>query len=177
MNKKKKCKIIWFTGVSGVGKSTICNQLYKQTKKKYKIKIIDGDVFRKKFNNDKKFSIKSIEKNNKLIIKYIDKIRSKFDYVYVAVIAPLKKTRFLARTIFKKNYFEIFLTCNLRTLISRDPKGLYKKAIDGNLKNLIGYSSRVKYEKSKHKKIIFDTSKLTVKNILKKITKNKLIYN
>ena len=66
-------KIIWFTGLSGSGKTTLANYISKKLKaKKYKIKIIDGDIFRKK-NKFNRFTKKSIIKNNLSIINYIDK--------------------------------------------------------------------------------------------------------
>ena len=121
-------KIIWLTGLSGSGKTTLSNYISKKfRKKKFKIKKIDGDIFRKK-NKTKKFSKKSIIKNNLSIINYIDKIKTKYDYIFVSVISPLKKTRIYAFKKFKKNYFEVYVKCNLNELARRDTKKLYIKA-------------------------------------------------
>ena len=129
--RKKLSKIIWFTGLSGAGKSTISNYLFKiLKKKKFKVLKVDGDIFRKKSKNKNKFTFKNIIKNNLKIIGYLRKKHNKYDFILVSVISPLKKTRFLAKNIFKKNYFEVNVHCSFRTLIKRDTKGLYKKAIE-----------------------------------------------
>ena len=93
-----------------------------------------------------------IIKNNLNIIKQIDKIKDNYDFVLVSVISPVLKTRLFAKKKFKENYFEIFMKCNLKTLKLRDTKGLYKKADLNIINNLIGYKSKLKYEKSNYKK-------------------------
>lgn len=164
-----KCKIIWFTGLSGSGKTTLANHIYKEIKlKKFKIKKIDGDIIRKK-NNEKKFNKNSIIKNNLYIINYIDKIKLNYDYIIVSVISPIKKTRLIAKTKFKENYFEIYTKCSIKELIKRDTKNLYLMAKKKIIKNLIGYNSKVKYEVSTYKKLIIKTEYETEKESLKKI--------
>ena len=167
-------KILWFTGLSGAGKSTLSKILgIKLTKLNFKIKIIDGDIFRTKNKNKNNFSKNNILKNNLLIIDYIKKIQKKYDFILVSVISPLLITRNLARTKFGLNYFEIFVKCKIKTLEKRDTKQLYARAKKNIIKNLIGYNSNIKYEVSKYKKIIIDTDKLTkfksINLIIKKI--------
>ena len=166
-----KSKIVWFTGLSGSGKTTLSNFISRQLKKKHKVKKIDGDLFRKK-NRIKVFNKKKIIKNNLLIIKYIDKVRNEYDYIIVSVISPLKKTRIRAKKQFGKNYFEVFTKCNLNTLIKRDTKKLYEKARKKIIKNLIGYNSKIKYEKTTYKKIIVNTAIETINQSAKKFLKN-----
>ena len=164
-----KSKIVWFTGLSGSGKTTLSYYIAKKLKaKKYKIKTVDGDIFREK-KNLKKFTKFSIIKNNLAIIDYIDKEKSKYDYLLVSVIAPLKKTRILANKKFKKKYFEVYIKCNLRELINRDTKKLYYKAKMKIIKDLIGFNSKIKYESSNHKKIIINTAKESIKESANKI--------
>lgn len=164
-----KSKIIWFTGLSGSGKTTLSKYISKKLKaKKYKIKTIDGDIFRKK-KRLKKFTKISIIKNNLSIINYIDKQKSKYDYLLVSVIAPLKKTRIIANKKFKKNYFEVYIKCNLNELINRDTKKLYYKAKMKIIKDLIGFNSKIKYESSNHKKIVVNTAKQTIRESASKI--------
>ncbi len=156
-------KVVWFTGLSGVGKSTISSALFKKLKeRKYKVLKIDGDVFRKKKNYRKKFSKKAIYKNNFEIIKKVKSIKSKYDYVLVSVISPLCKTRKYSKKLFKNLYYEIFLYCGLKTLKKRDTKGLYKKADMKIINNLIGYKSKIKYEKSKYKVLKIKTDKYSI---------------
>lgn len=157
-----KSKIVWFTGLSGSGKTTLASHIYKKLKKKkYKIKIVDGDIFRKK-NSVNKFTKKEIIKNNFQIIKYVRDIQSKYDYIIVSVISPLEKTRKYANKIFKEKYFEVYTKCSLKELVKRDPKKLYYKARKNIIKNLIGFNSNIKYELSKHKKITVFTDKKTI---------------
>ena len=164
-------KILWFTGLSGSGKSTLANLLFKhllKNNRKLKLKIIDGDNFRKKNRNNKNFSRNAIFINNLSIIKHVNSIKSKYDFVLVSVISPLAKTRTIAKKKFRKNYFEIYVKCKISSLKKRDPKGLYKNK---NTK-MIGVNSDIKYEKSSYKKIILDKDKKTKKELIKKIFKS-----
>tara|TARA_Y100000591_G_scaffold330222_1_gene360605 strand:- start:249 stop:761 length:513 start_codon:yes stop_codon:yes gene_type:complete len=166
-----KSKIIWFTGLSGSGKTTLSNYIYKKLKnKKFRVKKIDGDLFRKK-SKSVKFTKSSIIKNNLSIINQIDKIRKKYDFILVSVISPLKKTREFARKKFNKYYYEVHTKCNLKELISRDTKNLYAKAKKNIIKNLIGYNSNINYESTNYKRIIVNTAKETVKESSNKIIK------
>ena len=167
-------KIIWFTGLSGSGKTTLSNKLFKLLKKKNKKVIqIDGDKFRKKLNTDNSFTKKDIVNNNIQIINYCESIIKKYDFILVSVISPFLKTRKLARSLFKDNYYEIFVHCKLNTLIKRDTKDLYRKAKKKIIINLIGYKSKIKYQKSNYSKIKINTDLNTiaksVKIVLKKI--------
>ena len=165
-------KIIWFTGLSGSGKSTLSNSLFRILKRnKKKVFQVDGDTFRKNKNYKDNFSKEMIIKNNLNIIKQIDKIKDNYNFVLVSVISPVLKTRLFAKKKFKENYFEIFMKCNLKTLKLRDTKGLYKKADLNIINNLIGYKSKIKYEKSNYKKITINTDKLNISNSTKKILK------
>ena len=173
-----KSKIVWFTGLSGSGKTTLSNHITKILKKnKFKIKKIDGDLYRKK-NKIKKFNKTEIIKNNLSIIRYIDKIKHQYDYLVISVISPLKKTRTYAYKKFGSDYFEVYTKCNLKTLIDRDTKKLYEKAKKNLVKNLIGFNSKIKYENTSYKKIIVNTANQTVamstKKILKKIIDEKI---
>ena len=172
----KKAKIIWFTGLSGTGKSTLSKAISKSLRNKYKIKCIDGYMVRKKNKFRNVFTKKNIYENNLEIIKYIKTLINKYDYIFVSVISPLLKTRKFSRKTFGDNYSEIYVYCSLATLIKRDTKGLYKKAQKNLIKNLIGYNSVIKYEKSNYKKIKINTEKNNLTNSIK-ILKKKLKIN
>ena len=163
-------KIIWLTGLSGTGKTTICKRIKKFLKYNQKCLIIDGDTFRKK-NKQFSFSRKNIIKNNLQIINYCKKSFNKYDYILVAVISPLKKTRKYAYKTFKENYFEVYLFASLKTLIKRDTKGLYNLSKKGLINNLIGYRSKINYEKSDHKYLRINTNILSLNQSLVRILK------
>jgi adenylylsulfate kinase-like enzyme len=172
MIKEYSGKIIWFTGLSGVGKTTLSNYLIIELKKKkFKIKKIDGDTFRKKNRTIKKFSKKHIIKNNKNIINYVKKNQHLYDFILISAISPLVITRRLARKKFNEKYFEIYVFCKIKTLINRDTKGLYKKVIKKRINNLIGFRSNIKYEKSNYNNIKINTDKLTIEDSIKIILK------
>ena len=165
-------KILWFTGLSGAGKSTLVEILNtKLSKLNFKVKVIDGDNFRKKNKNDNNFTKNNIIKNNLLVINHIEKIQKKYDFILVAVISPLLMTRNKARIKFGKNYFEIYVRCKIKTLEKRDTKKLYAKAKKNIIKNLIGYNSNIRYELTRYNKITIDTDKLSKAMSIKKIDK------
>ena len=79
-----KSKIIWLTGLSGSGKTTLSNYISKKLKnKKFKVKKIDGDLFRKK-NKTTEFNKSSITKNNLSIINFVDKIKEKYHFIIIS---------------------------------------------------------------------------------------------
>ena len=162
-------KIIWLTGLSGAGKTTLSKEI-KKTVKKRKILILDGDRFRKK-TGQFSFSKKNILKNNLQIIDHCKKNYFKYDIILVSVISPLKKTRHLAFNIFKENYFEVYIHAKIKSLVTRDTKGLYNLAKKGLIKNLIGFKSKISYEKSNHKYIKINTDLLKIKKSVIKILK------
>ena len=170
-------KIVWFTGLSGVGKTTLAKILNNELLKlNFIFKMIDGDVFRKKNKNNNIFSKTNIVKNNLSIISHVKEIQNKYDFILISVISPLLKTRNFAKIRFGEQYFEIYVKCKIQTLEKRDTKKLYAKAKKNLIKNLIGYNSKIKYEISKYKKITIDTDKLNkseaVKIIMKKVFNN-----
>ncbi len=163
-------KIIWFTGLSGSGKTTLSLALIKKLKKKkFKVLKLDGDNFRKKTSNKNSFSKLNIIKNNFEIIKYAKKKQNYQDFIIVSVISPLKITRLKAKKTFGKNYLEVFVRCPLNELVKRDTKGLYKLAREKKINNLIGYNSKILYEKTKYKKIIVNTKMNNLSQSTKKI--------
>ena len=96
-------KLIWFTGLSGTGKSTLSIILNKSLKEKgFKTKIIDGDRFRKKTKIKQSFSKMNIIKNNLNIITEIQKFKDRFHYILVATISSLKKIRSSVKRKFLK---------------------------------------------------------------------------
>ena len=163
-------KIVWLTGLSGSGKTTLAYHLKKKLlNKKKKVLIIDGDKFRKKNKTKNSFSKKNIYKNNLLIIENILKNKKKYNFTIVSVISPLRKTRLLAKKTFGKSYFEVFVNCTIKELFKRDTKQLYMKAKKNIIKNLIGYNSKIIYEKTNYKKIKVNTHLETIHESTRKI--------
>ena len=161
--------LIWLTGLSGSGKSTIASRLEEELyNRNYHTYILDGDNVRSGLNSDLDFSDKSRKEN----IRRIGEISNLFVDAGIIVIAsfisPFKTERdFVKSRVGEKNYFEVFVDCPIEECESRDVKGLYKKARAGEILDFTGISSP--YEKPESPDIAIDTSKLTVDEIVEKL--------
>jgi len=150
--------VVWFTGMSGSGKSTLSKKLVKDLKQREKnIWHLDGDEIRSKVDYKNDFSNQSIKKNSLRIIELCNENINLYDYIIVSIIAPFEETRKYARKILGDNYKEIYVKTSLNELISRDTKGLYKKALSGELKNLIGLDPKTPYEIPENPNLTIDT--------------------
>ena len=127
---------------------------------------IDGDVIRSQLKKSNSFSKNNILNNNYSIIELCKENLKSNDFTIVSVISPYKETRRYARKIFGLNYFEVYIKCSLNELLNRDTKGLYSKAIDGKVKNLIGVSKSNRYEKPINPELIIDTEFHTLEESL-----------
>ena len=155
------CKIVWFTGLSGSGKSTIAAGLYDElTKRGKKVKTIDGDEIRKNDHHQLGFTPEDIRKNNRLVAEMCKSLQQDYDYILVALISPFTDSRKKARDIIGKGFIEVYVKAAIETLIARDIKGLYKKALNGQIENFIGLSPAVPYEPPQNPEICIDTEKL-----------------
>ena len=153
--------VIWFTGMSGSGKSTLTESLRSFLQEKgFSICVIDGDFVRKLNKTVNHFTVESILKNNYSIIEECLKTIKLFDFVIVSVISPYRETRKYAKKILGKEYFEIFVKCSIETLIKRDTKGLYNKAILGEIDNLIGFSEKLHYEEPLNPDLVIRTDQI-----------------
>ena len=142
----QKPKLLWFTGLSGSGKSTVANaldiRLNKMGKATY---LLDGDNIRLGINSDLGFSIKDRNENIRRISE-IGKLFVDSGLITIACfISPLKVNREMARKTIADDFIEVFVDCPLEECERRDPKNLYKKARLGEIKEFTGISSP--YEK------------------------------
>ena len=134
---------IWFTGLSGSGKSTIANRLEKVLYEKgVHTYSLDGDNIRSGLNKDLVFSEEDRYENLRRIAEVTKLFIDAGLVVISAFISPLKKDRETAKKIVgKENYVEVFVNTPLSICEERDVKGLYKKARSGEIKNFTGISS------------------------------------
>ena len=164
-----KGQVLWMTGLSGSGKSTIANELekklYSQGKKTY---ILDGDNIRHGLNKDLGFTDKDRVENIRRIAEVARLMCDAGLIVITAFISPFRLEREMARSLFDKNDFkEIYISTPLKVVEKRDPKGLYKKARQGKIPNFTGIDSI--YEKPKKPELEIDTSKVSLSEAVKKI--------
>lgn len=135
--------LIFFTGLSGSGKSTIaCELEQKLHKKNIKTYILDGDNVRRGINRDLSFSPEDRSENNRRIGEIAKLFIDAGIVVLAAFVAPYKKDReFIKSTVNPDNFVEVFVNTSLEECERRDVKGLYKKARAGEIKNMTGISA------------------------------------
>jgi adenylyl-sulfate kinase len=161
-NKNQKPCLLWFTGLSGSGKSTIANALDVALHNRgYHTFLLDGDNVRYGLCNDLGFSDEGRVEN----IRRIGEVSKLFAdaglIVLSAFISPFTSDRRLVRKLFPAGEFiEVFMDAPLETCESRDPKGLYQKARAGQIKHFTGIDSP--YEAPTHPELRLDTSRMSV---------------
>ena len=168
--KKNEKKVIWFTGLSGSGKSSLAVKLAHYLKdKKYSCNVLDGDEVRSGLCSDLNFSEKDRAENIRRIAEVASLLIKQHDFIIVATISPNNKLRNLASKIIGKDLFNlVYLSTSLESCKARDPKGLYKKAIAGKIKNFTGLGST--FEAPKKFAVKIDTNKSSIEESLEKIT-------
>ncbi len=159
---KHKAATIWFTGLSGSGKSAIARQVQKTLfEKGCNVYILDGDNVRHGLNRDLGFSPEDREEN----IRRIGEVSKLFTeagfFVLTAFISPYLKDRDKSRFLFTQgNFIEVYVKTPLSVCEERDTKGLYKKARKGEIKGFTGISAP--YEEPENPEVVIETSGETV---------------
>jgi adenylylsulfate kinase len=178
---KQKGMILWFTGLSGSGKSTIANEVsYKLHNTGKLTYILDGDNIRHGLNKDLGFSPEDREENIRRISETANLFADAGLITITAFISPYIKDRNYCRELVGKGRFmEIYTRASIETCEKRDPKGLYKKARDGIIKDFTGINAP--YEEPKNPELLIDTDKETIEestekvlNKLKKLNQNEI---
>ncbi len=155
---------IWLTGLSGSGKSSLACALEKSLAIQGKsCFILDGDNIRHSLSKDLGFSLSDRSENVRRIAEVAKLMNDAGLIVIVAIISPMIEDRALASAIINPSCFhEVFVCTPLDVCEQRDPKGLYRKARSGSLKNFTGVSSD--YEIPLAPALIIDNSKHTVED-------------
>jgi adenylylsulfate kinase len=172
MQSKTKLKqglTCWFTGLSGSGKTTVSNAVAKKIKEKYpeiKLEILDGDEIRENLCKDLGFSKEDRLINIQRIAFLAGKISKHGILVLVPVIAPYKEARDKARSL-SENFCEVFVKASIEEVTKRDVKGLYKKAIAGEIKNFTGISDP--YEEPENPDLIINTEEEDLETSVEKV--------
>lgn len=160
--KGHKGLLVWFTGLSGSGKSTIANaleqQLFQQGIHTY---VLDGDTIRKGLNNDLSFSAADRTENIRRIAEVANLMVDAGLVVLAAFVSPYKKDRAAIRqTVGTNTMVEVFVDTPLSACEERDVKGLYAKARAGEISNFTGISAP--YEAPTNPEVRIDTTNSTV---------------
>lgn len=158
--------VIWLTGLSGSGKSTIASGLYDQLKRKgLKVEHLDGDVVRDIFPRTG-FSKEERDRHIRRIGFLASMLEKNGIFVIASFIAPYQDSRDFVKNICN-NYIEIYVSTPLEICEQRDPKGLYEKVRKGEIKNFTGIDDP--YEVPKRPILAIDTSIISKENAINKV--------
>ncbi len=148
---------LWFTGLSGSGKSTLAERVAKELRHRgLRVEILDGDEVRTNLSKGLGFSKEDRDTNIKRI-GYVCKLLTRNGVVAIgAAISPYREIRDYNRTQIG-NFVEIYVECSIKELTRRDVKGLYKKALAGEIKNFTGVSDP--YEPPEHPEITVNSGR------------------
>jgi adenylyl-sulfate kinase len=132
---------VWLTGLSGAGKSTLAGALQKElTRRGHRVEVLDGDRIREALSNGLSFS-KEDRDTNVRRIGFVARLLSRSGAVAIAAaISPYRLTRDEVRRSHEAPFLEVFVDCSLENLIKRDGRGLYARALTGELEHFTGIS-------------------------------------
>jgi adenylylsulfate kinase len=135
--------LLWFSGLSGSGKSTLAHaleeQLYQMGVRSY---VLDGDNIRTGLNKDLGLSPEDRKENIRRIAEVAKLMVDAGILVFAAFITPYRESRqFIRELMAEVPYYECYIKCIIETCESRDPKGLYKRAREGKIRNMTGVSA------------------------------------
>lgn len=157
-----KSALVWFTGLSASGKSTIANELeHRLFQYRINTLILDGDNVRHGLSKDLGFTEKDRKENLRRVGEMAKLLVDAGILTIAAFISPYNEDRMMIRRLFHDGEFiEVFLKCDLSVCEARDPKGLYKKARAGEIKNFTGISAP--YEQPENPEIVLETDRIPI---------------
>lgn len=160
--------ILWFTGLSGAGKSTISERLVELFQGQgYKVELLDGDVVRTNLSKGLGFSKEDRDTNIRRIGFVANLLARNGVIAITAAISPYKEIRDEIRANADAPFVEVYVECPLETLVERDVKGLYKKALAGEIANFTGVSDP--YEAPENPEVTVNSSTETLEESVGKI--------
>ncbi len=139
----QKAFVIWLTGLSGAGKSTIAKHLeLRLFNSGIRTLILDGDNTRMSINRDLDFSAKGRRENIRRVAEMAKLLNDAGVVVITAFISPFAADRLMAKRIIgEDSFFEVFVDAPLEVCVQRDSKGLYRKALNGEIRDFTGVNS------------------------------------
>jgi adenylyl-sulfate kinase len=158
---------LWFTGLSAAGKTTLAHRLRDIVRERgLKVEVLDGDVVRQNLSKGLGYSKEDRDTNIRRI-GFVCHLLTRNEVVAIAAaISPYRDIRDENRRLIGR-FVEVYCKCDLETLMKRDPKGMYEKALRGEIKNFTGVSDP--YEPPEHAEVVCDTAVEEVETSVGKI--------
>lgn len=175
LNNGHRGGVLWFSGLSGSGKSTLANELMTRLYRKgYNVYVLDGDNVRQGLSSDLGFSHEDRAENLRRVAEVAALFADSGTIVITSFISPYKHERDTARAISPDNFHSVYIKADLKTVEARDPKGLYKKARKGEIKNFTGVNDV--FEEPENADLTIDTCTSNVadsiENLMKYVDEN-----
>jgi adenylyl-sulfate kinase len=158
---------LWFTGLSGAGKSTLANLAAEKLRaRECRVEVLDGDEVRTNLSKGLGFSKEDRDINIRRI-GYVTNLLARNGVIAIsAAISPYRTVRDEVRQQHKK-FMEVYVKCSLQTLVERDVKGLYQKALNGEISNFTGVSDP--YEEPLNPELVIETDRESREESLAKL--------
>lgn len=160
---------VWFTGLPCSGKTTIAREVMKRLEDKYDVELLDGDTVRDYIRN-RDFSREGRNKHLRYIALMARLLSKRGVIVLCSFVSPYRENRDFARKI-NDNFVEVYVKAPLELCIERDVKGMYKKALNGEIKSFTGIDDP--YEEPDNPELVIETDKETLEESTNKVL-NKL---
>lgn len=164
----QKSKLLWFTGLSGSGKSTVANiveeKLHQMGKLTY---LLDGDNLRFGLNRDLGFSLEDRKENIRRISEVGKLFLDSGVITLCTFVSPTREIREMARDMVGEDFVEIYIKCDLEICAERDPKGLYKKAVSGGIDDFTGLDSP--YEEPESPELVLETDRFSAEELADRV--------
>ncbi len=158
---------VWFTGLPCSGKSTLAQMLKDElVKRGFKVEVLDGDVVRQHISRGLGYSKEDRDENIRRIYHVAYLLQRNGIVVITAAISPYREIRQEARELLK-DFVEVYVKCPVEVCMKRDVKGMYKKALKGEIKNFTGIDDP--YEEPLNPEVVCETDKETPEESLQKI--------
>ncbi len=152
----QKSFVVWMTGLSGSGKSTIASVLEKKLYERQKLTyILDGDNIRHGLNSDLQFSVEDRKENLRRIGELARILIDAGLITICAFVSPFEEDRKMIRKKIEDDFIEVYIKAEIETCKKRDPKKLYKKALRGEIKEFTGLGSS--YEEPSSPEVTIET--------------------
>ncbi|HAO99185.1 MAG TPA: adenylyl-sulfate kinase, partial [Fibrobacteres bacterium] len=160
--------VLWFTGLSGSGKSTVANAVESRLNQLGRMTyLLDGDNVRTGLNSNLGFSDADRQENIRRVAHVAKLFWDANLITLVSFISPFRAERRMARDLIGSDFVEVFVDASLDVCEQRDPKGLYKKARQGLISDFTGISSP--YEKPEHPEVVLKTGEESLEASVEKV--------